>query len=305
MTIAIGGNGLKVAATRTAFKALRITKKYSPEILTTVGIAGFVATVIVGARATLKVEPLVDRLRDDLADIKDTEGTLEEDVIRKDRIRVYTRAVVGISKNYAPTVGLGVASAVCIVSAHGILRRRNVALVAAYQVLEKSFSSYRERVVEEYGEEKDREFKTGLRTESTKDGNKTVQVTTVDADRIKDASPYGRWFDQVNSTEWNRLPEYNLVFLRAQQAFANQKLMLQGHLFLNDVYESLGIEKSQAGQVVGWFIDKKNPRNNEGDCYVDFGIYDFSNEAGRRFINGSAPGIFLDFNVDGVIIDKI
>jgi hypothetical protein len=132
------------------------------------------------------------------------------------------------------------------------MRRRNVALVAAYQAIEKTFANYRERVVEEFGEEKDLEFRAGLRTESIKEDGKTVQVSTIDPDRIKDASPYGRWFDQVNSTEWNKLPEYNLMTLRAQQAYANQKLQVQGYLFLNDVYSGLGIEPSQAGQVVGY-----------------------------------------------------
>jgi hypothetical protein len=93
--------------------------------------------------------------------------------------------------------------------------------------------------------------------------------------------------------------------LRAQQEYANQKLQIQGYLFLNDVYDSLGIERSQAGQVVGWYIDKNRHSAESGDCYVDFGMYDFDSEGGRRFINGNAPGIFLDFNVDGVIVDKL
>lgn len=302
MTIAIAGSGLKLAATRTLFKGANITKKYAPEILTSVGIVGFVVAAVMGAKATLKLEPIVDKLNDDLVQIRGHKVINPEADVKKDKIRVYTRAIVSIGRTYGPAVGVGLGSAVCVVSAHGILRRRNVALVAAYQVLEKSFSNYRERVVEEYGEEKDLEYRAGLRTESVKEGNKTV-IMTSEIDRVKGASPYGRWFDQVNATEWNKLPEYNLMTLRSQQAYANQKLQVQGYLFLNDVYESLGIERSQAGQVVGWYIDKHG--KNAGDCYVDFGIYDFGSEGGRRFINGNAPGIFLDFNVDGVIIDKL
>ena len=302
MTIAIAGSGLKLAATRTLFKGANITKKYAPEILTSVGIVGFVVAAVMGAKATLKLEPIVDKLNDDLAQIKGHQRMVPNADVKKDKIQAYSKAVLRIGRTYGPAVGVGLGSAVCVVSAHGILRRRNVALVAAYQVLEKSFSNYRERVVEEYGEEKDLEYRAGLRTESIKEGNKTV-IMTSEIDRVKGASPYGRWFDQVNATEWNKLPEYNLMTLRAQQAYANQKLQIQGYLFLNDVYESLGIERSQAGQVVGWYIDKYG--KNAGDCYVDFGIYDFDSEGGRRFINGNAPGIFLDFNVDGVIIDKL
>jgi len=304
MTLAIVGSGLKLAASRTLFKGVYIAKKYAPEILTSVGIAGFVVTAIMGAKATLKLEPIVDKLNDDLSQIKDIQRIHPDSETKRDKINVYTHAVMSIGKTYGPTVALGVGSAVCIVSAHGIMRRRNVALVAAYQVLEKSFANYRERVIEEYGEDKDLEYRSGLRTESIKENGKNVKVTT-ELERIKGASPYGRWFDQMNSTLWNKLPEYNLMTLRAQQEYANQKLQIQGYLFLNDVYDSLGIERSQAGQVVGWYIDKNRHSAESGDCYVDFGMYDFDSEGGRRFINGNAPGIFLDFNVDGVIVDKL
>lgn len=304
MTIAIMGAGLKLATSRTLFKGVYLARKYAPEILTSVGIAGFVVTAVMGAKATLKLEPVVDKLNDDLTRIKDIQHIHPEADIKRDKIRVYTHAVTSLGKTYGPTVALGIGSAVCIVSAHGIMRRRNVALVAAYQILEKSFTNYRERVIEEYGDDKDLEYRSGLKTESIKEGNKSVQVTS-ELDRIKGASPYGRWFDQLNSTEWNKLPEYNLMTLRAQQEYANQKLQIQGYLFLNDVYDSLGIERSQAGQVVGWYIDKNRHSTESGDCYVDFGIYDFASEGGRRFISGNAPGIFLDFNVDGVIVDKL
>lgn len=303
MTIATAGAGLKLVASRTLFKGVHLAKKHAPEILTSVGVAGFIVSAVMAAKATLKLEPIVDKLNDELAQIKDFGDIATDGETKKAKIKAYANTTVAIGKTYGPTIALGIGSAVCIFSAHGIMRRRNVVLVAAYQTLEKTFGNYRERVIEEFGEEKDLEIRSGLRTESIKENGKTIQVTTIDKDRIKDASPYGRWFDQVNSTEWNKLPEYNLMTLRAQQEYANQKLQIQGYLFLNDIYDSLGIERSQAGQVVGWHIDKKG--NNAGDCYVDFGIYDFDSEGGRRFINGNAPGIFLDFNVDGVIIDKI
>jgi hypothetical protein len=52
--------------------------------------------------------------------------------------------------------------------------------------------------------------------------------------------------------------------------------------------------------MVGW-ID-----GGDGDGYVDFGIYDIAAVNNRReFINGYEPSIILDFNVDGVIWDKI
>src|SRR4051812_22849496 len=172
MTNAIGGLGLKLATSRTAFKAIRFTKQFAPEILTTVGVTGMVVGAVLAAKATLKLEPVEDRLNDDIAQINDDKRLNDDTKVVKEKTGAYTRAVLGIGRIYGPSAGVIIGSGVCIISAHGILRRRNLALVAAYQVLEKSYSAYRARVVEEFGEEKDREYVTGIRTESRKEGGK-------------------------------------------------------------------------------------------------------------------------------------
>ena len=69
---------------------------------------------------------------------------------------------------------------------------------------------------------------------------------------------------------------------------------------MNEVYKSIGLPATKAGQVVGWVYDEKNPI---GDNYVDFGLYDMSREKVRDFINGYERAILLDFNVDGNILD--
>lgn len=123
----------------------------------------------------------------------------------------------------------------------------------------------------------------------------------------KSCSQYARFFDET-SPYWyknsglreNDGPEMNLFFLRAQQNYANEKLKARGYLFLNEVYEMLGMPKTKAGQIVGW-IYKEN--NTDGDNYVDFGIY--RTEKNAKFVNGYENSILLDFNVDGAIIDKM
>ena len=92
------------------------------------------------------------------------------------------------------------------------------------------------------------------------------------------------------------------IFLKCQQRYANDLLQIRGWVTLNDVYDMLGFPRSQAGQVVGWVYDKDNP---QGDNYIDFGIYDLHKEGCRDFVNGIERSIWLDFNVDGYIFDKI
>ena len=117
---------------------------------------------------------------------------------------------------------------------------------------------------------------------------------------VKRVSHYARWFDESNGY-WTKDPEYNLMFLRTQQNYANDLLRAQGYLFLNDVYQMLGIAKSKAGQIVGWVYDGEN---HIGDNFVDFGI-DRNDQKVIDFVNGKTPNVLLDFNVDGYILDRI
>ena len=89
------------------------------------------------------------------------------------------------------------------------------------------------------------------------------------------------------------------MFLKQQQSYANDLLKSRGHLFLNEVYDLLGIQRTKAGNIVGWIYDEKNP---VGDNFVDFGIYDINRPKNRDFVNGYERTIILDFNVDGDIL---
>lgn len=112
-------------------------------------------------------------------------------------------------------------------------------------------------------------------------------------------SPYSRVFDSSCSTTWTTNPEYNRMFLKDQERYANDMLKRKGYLFLNDVYQMLGMPETKAGQVVGWIYDEKYPN---GDNFVDFGIDDIRN---NEFINGIENTVILDFNVDGNILELI
>lgn len=300
---------MKTTAIRVFGRSSLILRKYSPEILTGVGIIGIVSSAVMACRATLKVEYILD----DLAEVKDHMEMAKEindeydDAAEKhDLIVVYTRTAVEFIKLYGPAVSLGIGSIGCILAAHGIMHKRNVALMAAYKAVEESFTNYRRRVVEEYGAAKDHMFRNGIyaeevtETETDADGKKVKVKKTNELLDPNHVSQYARFFDE-SSPNWSKTPEYNLLFLRAQQNYANDLLKARGHIFLNEVYSMLGIPHSQAGAVVGWVISKDPTADN----FVDFGIYDLTHPASREFVNGVERNILLDFNVDGVIYDLI
>lgn len=302
---------------RTTNKIGLILKKNSPKILMGVGIAGSVVSTVLACKATLKVKNILDEKNETVEQIHncvedETVNYTEEDK-KKDLTILYAQTGVKLAKLYLPSIALGALSIASIVSGYKILNKRNVALAAAYTVVDKGFKNYRKNVVERFGEEVDRELRHNIKAKQIeekyidKDGNektrkKKVYEITEDKKPGEGISEYAKFFDEWNTDEHSKDPEYNLMFLRKQQDYANEVLKHQGYLFLNEVYDMLGIPRTQAGQVVGWIYDENNPT---GDNYVDFGIYDLHDQQKRDFVNGLERNILLDFNVDGVIYDKI
>ncbi|MDD4154925.1 MAG: DUF6353 family protein [Bacilli bacterium] len=291
-----------------------LLKAHSPEILLGIGIVGTVASTVLACRATSRAELVienhkekVDKINYAWQNVQDGEIAIEdysEKDKQKDLVVAYTQTSVDFIKLYGPAITLGVASIACIFASHGIMKKRNVALIAAYKAVEEGFASYRRRVIEEHGEEADYMYKHGLRKqEITEPGytdengvkHKAQKKQVLVGEDPNELSVYARFFDE-SCAQWSKNPEYNLMFLRAQQNYYNDMLKSRGHVFLNEVYDALGIPRTQAGAVVGWVIGK-------GDDYIDFGIFDGDKPRARDFVNGYERSILLDFNVDGVIYD--
>ena len=307
----------KQSLIRTTNKIGLILKKNSPKILMGVGIAGSVVSTVLACKATLKVKDILDEKNETVEQIhncvEDETVDYNEEDKKKDLTILYAQTGVKLAKLYLPSIALGALSIASIISGYKILNKRNVALAAAYTVVDKGFKNYRKNVVERFGEEVDRELRHNIKAKQIeekyidKDGNektrkKKVYEISEDKKPGEGISEYAKFFDEWNTDEHSKDPEYNLMFLRKQQDYANEVLKHQGYLFLNEVYDMLGIPRTQAGQVVGWIYDENNPT---GDNYVDFGIYDLHDQQKRDFVNGLERNILLDFNVDGVIYDKI
>lgn len=289
-------------------------RKHSPEILVVAGVVGTVVSAVMACRATTKIGDILEKTKEDVdvihnatekGEVNGEEYTPEDS--KKDLTIIYVKTGVQFAKLYAPSVLLGVLSITGILTSNNILRKRNIALAAAYATVDKGFKEYRNRVIERFGEQIDRELKYNIKAKTFDEvvvddkGKETKVKTTVDVVDPNTHSEYARFFDD-GCTGWEKDSEYNLMFLKAQQQYANDLLRSRGHLFLNEVYDMLGIPRSKAGQVVGWVYD---PNNTETDSFVDFGIYDAHREKARDFVNGYERTILLDFNVDGPIYDLI
>lgn len=299
---------------RTFHKVNLKLKKHSPEILIVAGVIGTVTSAVMACKATTKLSVILDESKETIetihegmekGQIKNREYTEEDG--KKDIALTYVQTGLKIAKLYTPAVVLGTLSITGIVASNHILRKRNIALAAAYTAVDKGFKEYRGRVIERFGEELDKELRYNIKAKEIEetvldeDGNETVVKKTVSVVDPNMYSIYARHYDD-GCTGWDKDPEFNLMFLKHQQSQANDLLHSRGYLFLNEVYDMLGIPRTSAGQVVGWYYDEKKPN---GDNFVDFGIYDAYNEKARDFVNGYERTIILDFNVDGNILDFI
>ena len=317
------------AVSRNASKVGMKLTKVSPQIGMVVGTVAIIGGVVGACKATTKLSQIMEQPKKDLDDIHGSienpeeyglkPGEYTEKDANRDLFITYSKCAVSVVKLYALPVASILLGLGCFYGSHHIMSTRNAALAAAYASVDKSFKQYRDRVITRFGKEMDKELRYDIKAETfekttvdAKGKEKVVKETVeVVSDNPADYSEFARFFD-ASCKEWEDDPEYNMMFLKGMQARANDLLKVKGHLFLNEVYEMLGIQPTKAGQIVGWTYDKdtcvskKVDEDGEpvGDGFIDFGIFN-ARRANRAFVNGYESVILLDFNVEGNVLDLI
>lgn len=283
--------------TRSIGRKVLLTKKNSPHIFFVGGVIGIVGAAYMACKATLKLEETVDEIKEEFVEVKGGQGAphYTDQEYHRDLGLVYIRSVYKVGRLYGPSIFVGTVSVAALTGSHVQLVRRNAALTATLGAMSKAFDEYRSRVREELGEEREREIHLGVKDKLIEENGKKKTVKVADPDSWP---IYSRMFDESNAN-WQPNTETNRFFLQANQNYANHLLTARGHVFLNDVYDQLGFERSTPGSVVGWV------RDGEGDGYIDFGIYEDLNCLADADPNEPLHPFLLDFNVDGVIYELI
>jgi hypothetical protein len=301
-------------ATNKVGQQLLTVKHHSPVLMLGAGIVGVGVFGVMACRATLKVNDLLDEGTERLDRVSqvDADEKITEEEIVKAKFGVKLQTAIKIAKLYAPAVLVGVGSVALITGSHVVLKKRNVGLTAAYAIVSKSFDEYRGRVIEDQGAEKDFEYRFGTEdreiVEEGEHGPETriIKGPNQAAVKANAGQTYARVFDEYNEN-WSDVPLQNPTFVQGMQNFANDLLRVKGWVTLNDVYDLLGFEKTQAGQQVGWVSKpgKDENGNPKGDGFIDFGVWNHGTYHGKEWIGGNYESILLDFNVDGVILGNL
>lgn len=280
--------------TRLAGRAGLVLSKHAPTILTAAGTAGFIGTTIIASKATLKVEETISEEAALLVKVHEAheDGKLEDKDALHDKVILYTRMATKLAKLYAPALILGAASIVSLATGHGIMLKRNASLAAAYAAVDQAFKTYKKKVESKFGKDA---VIDALVSTAEEDLTKT-ELTMEAIAAVDGVSPYGVIFDETNNN-WSADEDLSMLHLKCQQQYANDILQTRGHIFLNEVYKMLGFPHTPAGAVTGWV-------KGNGDDFVDFNIFEGTfegeDEKGRTVTKWA-----LDFNVDGVMYDKI
>lgn len=280
-------------------------KKHGPSIMVYAGAGGLVGA---GVMACVKTTHL-DEVKQAHKERVEEAQKQDEEVRRHELTRAYFKSAAEIAKLYLPSVLLGAASLASVLGGHNIIRKRGAAMAAAYASLDGVYRKYRERVAEMVGAEAENDIflskKKVVREkkEVGEDGEiikteETIEVVDADADQ---KSEYTFFFEKGKSRGWEPDDSYNMFFLELQERLANDQLRANGFLFLNDVLQMLGFDRTKAGAVTGWVYDPKDADEHKGDNYVNFHIQPIYKMAGED--DEYVETIRLDFNVDGMILE--
>lgn len=271
-------------------------KRNSPELLLGGALITGTATVVLASRATMKAKNIKDTLEENkmIVEFSFNEGSITEDEIKGQVKKLYLKYALDLAKEFAIPVGLYAATVAMVYSSYKIQKNRQLALSAALTACTTAYATLVKKL--------QKGAAIGLTAKEVLDGIEGKEVVNPETGEVRiekfQGEPikgiYEFRFDKY-STAWEKDKFQNESTLRSEENWANDRLRLQGYLFLNDVLDRLGLPRTREGQIVGWLFE------GDGDGFVDFGIKDCENYDDVRFDYNAFD---LNFNVDGDILTR-
>lgn len=223
-------------------------KRYSPEILLGLGVAGMVTTTVMAVKATPKALSILDNALDEKYQEEygesmspacfDVAYCFCEEFGAKEMIKATWKC-------YIPAAVVGVTSICCLIGAGSKNFRKKTALEAAYGISVATMSEYQNKVVEVLGEKKEKVIRDSIakdKIEQNPVSGKTVIITDKGNTLCYDIIS-GRYFRTDIETVKRIVNELNSRLLRDM------------YICLNDFYFAVGMEEIKLGNEMGWRIE--------------------------------------------------
>lgn len=223
-------------------------KKKSPQIMIGLGIAGGITTTVLAVKATPKAIRLLQEARYSKSGDGLAESDNEEDLPSLTPVEV----VKTTWKCYIPAVITGGLSIACILGANSVHARRNAAIATAYKLSETAFAEYKEKVVEEIGEKKEKVIRDKANQEHVNERPVTSVVFTGSGKTLCYDGVSGRYF------------ESDIAIIQKAVNEINRDMTYDMYVSLSDFYDKLGLPHTDVSDDLGWNLD-------QGLVEVDFG----------------------------------
>lgn len=229
-------------------------------ILTVLGGVGVVTTALSTAKATTKALYILEQ----------AEKEKGEELTKSEKIKK-------AGPSYIPTVITGAATIACIFGANVLNKRNQAALISAYAFLDNSYREYRQKLIEMYGEETHQSIVDAIAVEKAED----IRITSETLCDICDLSTEDEqsepklFYDEYS----NRYFETTIEQVITAEYHLNRNYILRGYSVLNELYEFLGLEPTEYGEVLGWaplddgmywidFNHRKVLIDDDLECYI-------------------------------------
>lgn len=207
-------------------------RKHSPEILTGIGVAGFLTSTILAVKATPKAMTLLDERK------------------KKERLSKNTKLppveiIKTTWKCYVPTVATAAIATSCVIGGQAKSLKRNTALAAAYSMSRSALKTYQDKVIETIGEKKERE----IQDEIAKDKIKNAPVGKNEIIVAGDGKI--RCYDPTS----NRYFYSTVDHLRKTEIKLAKDLISSMFVSLSDYYYEVGLSPTNISDDLGWNSD--------------------------------------------------
>ena len=220
-------SGLK----RTIKSVERVLTKYSPGILTGIGIAGMIGATFMAVKATPKALYLIET--------KKEESEVEE-LTTVETIKTCWTC-------YIPATLTTVVSAACLIGASAVSAKRNAALATAYSISEAALREYQEKVVEVIGEKKEK----AVRDAVAKDQIERDPVTKSEV-VIIDSNSNTLCYEPLSG----RYFKSTIDKIKKAEIKLDRQMIQEMYVSLNDFYWEIGLDGTDLGDKMGWNLSK-------------------------------------------------
>lgn len=216
---------------RTIKSAGRVLTKYSPGILTGIGITGMIGATFMAVKATPKALYLIEA--------KKEESEVEE--------LTPVETIKTCWKCYIPATLTTVLSAVCLIGASTVSAKRNAALATAYSISEAALREYQEKVVEVIGEKKEKAVRDAVAKDQI-DRDPVTKSEVVIIDSNSNTLCYeplsGRYFKST------------IDKIKKAEIKLDRQMIQEMYVSLNDFYWEIGLDGTDLGDQMGWNLSK-------------------------------------------------